>query len=137
MVLDHDAGAFTTIGVGWPAGVDPSAVIVRTRTGGTWDPWHHFAFSADHRPDDEAAAAAVTEPFWVGSADAYEIQFPTALGQPTVHLVREDAQATLAVEEPTAGADPVVRPRSAWGARAPRSLPRRRQPSRWRSSTTR
>lgn len=122
-VVDHDAGAFTTIGIGWDGAVSPEAVIVRTRTDGAWDEWHRFAFSEDHRPDDDAPAA-IGEPLWVGAADAYEIQYPSALGSPTVHLVREtEARVALDFDEPTAGADPTIHSRSEWGARQPKVTP--------------
>ena len=122
-VIDHAAGSFDTIGIGWPGDVDPEAVIVRTGSTGSWSPWYHLSFSADHRPDD-TGSAAVSEPLWVGDADAYEIQFPTALGEPSVHLVGETrTRIALEVDEPTAGADPSIGLRSSWGAREPSATP--------------
>ena len=142
---------FVTIGVALPE-VPMSPVSVRWRDDAGWSDWHELEVEVDKGPDrssDEATKAAdhrtgvVTEPLWIGKADAYQVRLPRDAADgtsdtttstttsapidgpgPEVVVVRPDGQR-LEVESDSvpAGAQsvgqPAIRTRGEWGARAP------------------
>ena len=141
---------FVTIGVALPE-APTSPVSVRWRDDAGWSDWHELEVEVDKGPDqstDEGAKAAqhrkgvVTEPLWIGNADAYQVRLPEEAVDPAadtsttttsapidgagpeVVVVRPDGQR-LEVESDSvpAGAQsvgqPAIRTRGEWGARAP------------------
>jgi len=126
---------FTTIGVSLLE-APQSPVLVRWRDGDGWSEWNELEVEPDKGPDPgtaEAAASAahtgevLTEPLWVGDADAYQVALDPADavgGMAEVVLVRPSGtQLALEARSEPAGADaigqPAIRPRSDWGARGP------------------
>ena len=81
-------------------GADPQveSISVRFRTDGAWSEWAALGINPDEGPDpgsleSERAVAAVSEPLWVGEADAYQLSGPEALvgASADVLLVREQS----------------------------------------------
>ncbi len=100
-------------------------VMVRVDDGaGNWGEWRELHAEQDEGPDDPTNYG--TEPFWVGSSEAYEVNLDAHDSQDaSVVLVRTELRRSVAAVEDVAGAasSPIpfqVNPRSAWGARAPK-----------------
>ena len=127
-------GEFTMIGVS-PERPTDEPIFVRTRADGVWTEWMEVEHSVDDGPDpgtaeeraSRADGAAASEPIWVGTADAFEVNLPDEARDADVVVVRteERAQVVSPAVEP-AGADipgPTITSRASWGARAPKSSP--------------
>jgi hypothetical protein len=128
--------SFTTVGIrlrSLPSAGDP--VQVRVRSNGAWSRWYPLDVNGDEGPDATSAEAAhskgiVSEPLWIGSADAYQVNAPASVvgGQATMVLVRQvgtdvvvhDAATPAGAISPNA---PAIHSRAEWGARAPTSAP--------------
>lgn len=105
-------------------------VLVRTHGPDGWTEWTSLHMDDGHGPDrgtdeqERASGRAFSEPLWVGSADGYELSLPGDAAGVGVHLVREETETVVAASTPAgAQAAPSIRPRSAWGARAPKVTP--------------
>ncbi|HEX5365462.1 MAG TPA: FG-GAP-like repeat-containing protein [Acidimicrobiales bacterium] len=138
VAVAEDTREFAMIGVTLP---EPPAepVLVRTApAGGPWTAWQALVFEDDTprppagggpapREREEGAPGAHSEPVWVAAATRYELSLTArALPAAQVHLVHETTRDVAVAETAPAGADPArppVSPRSAWGARAPRTAP--------------
>ena len=106
----------------------PSPVLVRARQGDTWTPWYeaHLEGDAPDAGGEGARPGLHSAPVWVGDAEAYEVDAPPEVGEVQVHLVREvvvDRQVAITEPNASAAGAPTIQPRSAWGARAPRTSP--------------
>ena len=118
-------------------------VFLRGLVGGTWTPWFEADFAEDETPDpgrEGARAGAHSQPVWLGSATAYEIDGPASVTTVQVHLVADEMHGgSVTIQSPAAGAAsaPGIIGRAAWGARPPPSGPCRPPTSSWPSSTTR
>ena len=126
---------FVTIGVSLD-GVPTAPVSVRWEDESGWSEWTELEVEVDKGPDASTAEAVhaeatsrsvVTQPLWVGTATAYQVQVSAAdaelVGLAEAVVVRPDGQ-DLVVEanDVPAGASvgrPPVHPRGEWGARAP------------------
>jgi len=125
---DH-LSQFRMIGLSWTSGPG-SDVGVRTSLDGKWSDWTTLG-PADGGPNPNSREAnharIVTEPLWVGKADAYELRLPSGFSGVKVHLVRETGpRLHLKATSPPARADttqPPINLRSAWGARPPKDPP--------------
>lgn len=104
-------------------------VMVRARnTDGTWGDWAELHVNPDEGPDPGSAEdvpAVVTEPVWVGEADAYQVSLDGGDVDlvEDVAVVRERDERVVADSTPLAGAASAppfgVRSRAEWGARPP------------------
>ncbi len=142
---EQTVAPFTLIGVGF-ASPSGGAGSVRTRTDGTWSGWKALDLDPSHAADgggEEAVGrgpanrtgAPLSEPIWVGRADAYQLDLPADATGVEVLLVRETGEAiatdgaTEAMTAPgeaggaEAAGEPSVRLRSSWGARPYRGTP--------------
>lgn len=119
---------FTTIGVTLNEATD-GVVAFRVREPGGWSPWRELSFSDDHAAEGEeaerSAEGVISEPFFVGAADGYELQVPPDVDAAEVHLVTvTDRKIKVDVSgDEAGGATPQIHRRSAWGARAPKAIP--------------
>ena len=123
-----DVAEFVAIGVRAHSRVD--ALELRVATDGVWGEWEHVERSAG--PDlaaDELATGSpeVSEPIWVGKADAWELRGP---GAPDAEvLVVRAAGERITLGRPPGGSaaiaatSPNVHLRNEWGARAPKTNP--------------
>jgi hypothetical protein len=116
---------FSAIGVSL-AEAPAEPVLLRVRNGATWGAWQEVAIDIDHGPDEPAGGGRPgvhSDPIWVGTADAYELNLPAGARRTEVHLGRETrVRRTIEARPEPAGATPGVYGRATWGARAP-SLP--------------
>ncbi len=126
--------AFTTLGIRLKAAPTASEPVqVRVHTNGRWSNWYPLDVNVDEGPDQSSAEHAhskglVSEPLWVGSADAYQVNAPvSSVGdQASMVLVRQvgtdvvvhDASTPAGAISPNA---PAIHSRAEWGARAPSS----------------
>ena len=133
-ILAHheSVSEFRMIGVSW-AGSVKQDLTVRTSYNGTWSAWQTLG-PADYGPDPGSKDAkearpgrTVSEPIWVGRADAYQVRAPSGLTDLRVHLVRETGpQLHITATESTAHAAapmPPINTRASWGARPPVTSP--------------
>jgi hypothetical protein len=135
---------FDLLGLEWKA---PHAARIQLRTrsaGGPWSRWIELHPGGAHGPDGAAAPAEgrlVTDPIWVGGADAFQIRSSVVLRGMRMHLVNSTGTATPAARARAAVASvlaparaaqtlpvqyagqPPIIPRSAWADRGCR--PRR------------
>lgn len=123
--LTEETAAFALMAVVFDAA--PTApVMVRVKLpDGTWDAWTELHAESGEGPD--SATNWGTEPFWVQSADGYELDLAPADAEAAeVVLVRESLQRVVTVNEPvaSAGAAPPfgINPRGSWGARAAKGV---------------
>jgi N-acetylmuramoyl-L-alanine amidase len=124
---------FDLLGVRGPAG-ERFEVRVR-RAGGAWSAWVALAARGDHAPDTGSGERA-SDPVWAGGCDELQLRAGrTPRGPLRVHFVavpaarRRPALARAAgapSQATTAGAPPVIVPRTGWGGDGvtPRSAPR-------------
>lgn len=138
---------FNLVGLGWRGGAD-ARVALRVRRDGDWGPWIHAALAdSDQAEGDERRAAreVVTDPVWVGQADALEVRadrplpglrasFENTTGTATSAdrartAMREAALGALALlgvaDAAAADSAPEIVPRTAWerGQCTPRRAP--------------
>lgn len=121
---------FALIGVhiATPGNAPHQSARVRVRSDGTWGGWTELHVDADHA-EEGSAPSRVSDPFWVGEADAYEVEVPvTDAAHTTVTLVRDlpgpSGPVEGAVRSTSSGA-PTIRSRASWGAAPPRVVPGR------------
>jgi uncharacterized protein with LGFP repeats len=115
---------YTMVALTWQGSAAPE-VDVRTRTDGSWTPWHDL-----HLLTGPGAHLSATEPLWAGRSDGVQVRLEGDRGRGTrIHLI--DSQ-TLPADTRAAGpvADapspstvdatdapqPTIRSRSDWGA---------------------
>ncbi|MFV0317022.1 MAG: peptidoglycan recognition protein [Microthrixaceae bacterium] len=111
---------------------EPSApVMLRVRTtAGQWDTWTELHLDDAEGPDEtgtaERSANWGTEPFWVASADGYELNLaPQDADAARVVLVRDETRRVVTMTESVAGAENApfgINNRGAWGARPARAV---------------
>jgi hypothetical protein len=143
----HPDKRFNLVGLRW-RGSDGARVALRVRRGGDWGPWMHAAREdSDQAEGDERQAAreVVTDPVWVGEAEALEVRadrplrglrasFENTTGTATAAdrartAMRETALGGLALlgvaDAAAADSAPRVVPRAAWerGQCTPRRAP--------------
>ena len=110
------------------AALPDGPVLVRGRVGGAWTPWFEVPFSDGESPDvgsPEAGPSLISQPVWLGEADAYELDGPPGLSSVSVHEVvvgKTERQLVPADVAGAAGA-PGILSRSSWGARRPKTTP--------------
>lgn len=128
-------GRFDLLGFAWEG---PRALRgdVRVRSDGhRWSRWQPLP-AGDHEREAEAGER-ITDPVWVGGADALQLRLRHSVDRLTVHFVNSTGTATpsarrrsalrralardarLAAVRPAPGAPPII-PRAAWAGRAGR-----------------
>ncbi len=119
---------FSLLGVTIGDGAVDGPVAVRVRADGAWGAWRSIDVDEGHAEDDQAPGApAVSEPFWVGEADAYEVAVAASdAPSASVTLVRDGGGPTGPVAPSSAGTghagQPTILSRASWGAAPPRVL---------------
>lgn len=137
VVGEHSTDPFTLVAVTFDR--DPeSDVTVRVKSDGLWGEWRELHLEGDAGPDGSTSEAQEstapvkaitgTEPFFVGSADGYEIALdPADVDSANVVLVRESMARVTADSTPVVGAaaPPIagLKTRASWGARPAKSTP--------------
>lgn len=115
------------VAVGATVDAAPSGPVrMRTRGIGPWSPWFELHFDTGDAPDPDQEPTNPrlhSAPVWVGSGSTYEIDVPVELDRVDVHLVEEVRTTELTADAAGAAAAPAINPRSAWGARPPKSRP--------------
>ena len=145
-VLEPDKH-FNLVGLRWQ-GSEGARVALRVRRGGDWGPWMHAArVDSDQGEGNErrGASEVVTDPVWVGEADALEVRADRPLGGLRASFenttgtatsadrartaMREAALGVLAplgiADADAADSAPQIVPRAAWerGQCTPRRAP--------------
>ena len=133
---DGAVAPFVLVGVTAPGGLptdEEHTAWIRTRGADGWSEWMPLVFSPWERPDDDEAAAGgaplTSQALWVGWSDAVEIEVPSGIdGSADVHLLRETPRVLgwHGNEVPvstTRAAQPVIRSRESWNARAFKGTP--------------
>lgn len=118
---------FEMIGVQLPGPIR-GEVRIRVHRDGGWTAWKDLHVDATLGPDGATTSGpAVTEPWWVGAADGYQLSLPGGAGTPEVLVVREEGHRWEPVRtEPTAAsapAKPPINDRASWGARPKAGTP--------------
>ncbi len=112
--------SFRLIGATWSGG---GATQMRTHSSQGWSAWTTIEIDNDDAPDPNGPEGRATrpssKPTWVGVADGYELHFPDSASQAEVFLVRDNGEQR--VQAAAAPNQPAVQPRSAWGARQPKT----------------
>ncbi len=111
---------FRLIGATWSGG---GGTQMRTHSSQGWSEWTTIEIDNDDAPDPNGPEGRATrpssKPTWVGVADGYELHFPDSAAQAEVFLVRDNGEQRV---QAAAGPNqPAVQPRSAWGAREPKT----------------
>ncbi|OWY62664.1 hypothetical protein B7486_57210, partial [cyanobacterium TDX16] len=118
-----DAEEFAMIGVKYESADDHEPAMVRVRTDGAWGEWF-AAETGGHGPDPvtgEPMPNGSTDPIWVESAQAYEVDLPADATEVEVVFVRE-GDRTVEITDGTARAEgaarggPPMNLRGSWGA---------------------
>ncbi len=122
---------FEAIGLTW-SGPAASASL-RYRSNGTWSDWKSVDVdspdAADAPTDMQKAETIATEMTWVGSADQYQVRYPTTATAVKVQLVRDRVETSTVTGPQPAGAAPAepggppIHSRAEWGARAGTQAP--------------
>lgn len=122
---------FALLGVSWddPAVRPDLAVAVRTKTRGTWGPWHTVTTSGDGAGQYAAdaphprAARGATEPLWVGRSDAVQTrvgllagELPRGLRLELVDPGRSLADTRIGTPGGRGAGRPAIVSRAQWGA---------------------
>lgn len=123
--LTEETPAFTLMAVVFDAAPTAPAMVRVKLPDGTWDAWTELHVDTGEGPDSPTDWG--TEPFWVESADGYELDLAPADAEAAeVVLVRESLQRVVTVSEPVAGAATTapfgINSRGAWGARSSRGI---------------
>lgn len=129
----EDVAEFVLIGVAYRS-TSGQPAQVRVRTDGRWTTWTQLPDPTDHGPDPRTSESRqavddvrISEPVWIGHADAYQVDLPGDSSDPRVFLVREVDRGGPVPDptpEPEAGhAAPAIHRRTAWGARDFRGSP--------------
>ncbi|QGG95854.1 S-layer homology domain-containing protein [Actinomarinicola tropica] len=126
LAREEGIAPFTVIGVRFASDTSAEA-RVRVRRRGEWQPWDHLHVGEDHRPDDVPSDGRHrSDPMWVESADAYEIELPGDARDLEVVLVRETDEIAGYAQVPAVTSfapQPTIHPRSSWSARPVGSIP--------------
>jgi hypothetical protein len=121
-----EVASFQLLGVSWSGGREGGQVRVRTSEG--WDEWVELDFEDRTTPGsgEDANPREISEPIWVGQAEAYELDLPKGVDDVQVHFVRDEGGGTqpltLAASSSSPSAPPITS-RSSWGARPPKATP--------------
>lgn len=123
--LTEDTSEFALMAVVFDAEPSSPAMVRVKLPDGTWDAWTELHVDAGEGPDDQTNWG--TEPFWVESADGYELDLaPADAEHAEVVLVRDTVQRVVTMSEPVAGAATVapfgVHSRGSWGARPSKGI---------------
>ena len=118
--LTEETSAFTLMAVVFDAAPSAPAMVRVKLPDGTWDAWTELHVDTGEGPDSQTDWG--TEPFWVESADGYELDLAPADAEAAeVVLVRESLQRVVTVSEPVVGAATAapfgINSRGTWGAR--------------------
>ncbi|WP_406286112.1 peptidoglycan recognition protein [Embleya sp. NBC_00896] len=92
LTAERATAAYSLLGVTWadPHAGERVAVHVRTRTGGTWSPWHALHANGDGTGQAEGVGRGGTEPFWVGRSNGVQVRVGVLAGD-----VPQDLRAEL------------------------------------------
>jgi len=118
-----EAEDFAMVGVKYESADDHEPALVRVQSDGVWGEWFP-AEAGGHGPDPvtgEPLPSGSTDPIWVESAQAYEVDLPADATEVEVVFVRE-GDRTVEITDGTAQAEgaarggPSMNLRGAWGA---------------------
>lgn len=120
--------AFSLIGVRIAGEPSHSHIRARFRADGTWGSWVEMTINPDHGEDGMPPSSS-SEPFWVGSADAYEVEVDTDQAPRTSVITVRDLPGPIGAA-PAQGRTsdsgmPAISARASWGALPPAHLPGR------------
>jgi hypothetical protein len=123
---------FVAVGMSVPGATDPAvydACMMRTRGADGWSDWTTVPFAPEEAPEGPEAEGThrfASQPYWVGFADAIEVDLPEGLADSVaVHFVREtpvilDHHSDTVPAAKTLAERPAIRGRTAWNARSPK-----------------
>lgn len=103
---------------------DATAASIRTRESSSWSAWRTLDIQSGDGPDGRESRT-FTEPIWVGSAAAIEVQTPGGVTAAEISIVFQQGTIYLPVPDSASavGAIPSYMSRASWGARPPKRTP--------------